>query len=105
MAGSLTNPDACSMGQPTRPRTAPKFTAIITIMAAGRVARSRFGCGTPSASGEADDAYGVKAPFAPGHALVMTFCGLIGRLARLRQARSCAMSLDGREGAIEKSPK
>src|SRR5256885_9626983 len=102
MTGSLTTPNACSTGHPTWPRAAPKLTPIITIMATGRTARSRFGSGMPSASVEADDESGLKAGFASGHALVMTFCGLIGRLARLRQARSCAISLDGREGATEK---
>src|SRR5947207_5819423 len=102
--GLLTTPNACSTGHPTRPRTAPKFTAIITIIATGRVARSRFGSGIPSVSVEGDDASGVKAGFASGPGFVMTFCGLIGRLARLRQARSCAISLDGRDGATEKSP-
>src|SRR5947209_500443 len=98
MAGSLTSPNACSIGHPTRPRTAPKLTAIITIMAAGRPARPRFGSGMPAALVEADDASGVNAGFASAHSLVMTFSGLIGRLARLRQARSCAISLDGRDG-------
>ena len=83
-------------GPPRQAENPPKLTPTITIMAAGRVARSRFGSGMPPASGEVDDASGVRAPFAPGDALVMTLSGLTGRLARLRQARSCAISLDGR---------
>src|SRR6476660_8523635 len=104
MTGSLTNPKACSTGHPTRPRTAPKVTPIIAIIATGRMARSRFGCGMPSASVEADDASRVKAGFASGHAFVLKISGLIGRLARLRQARSCAISLNGRDGTTENSP-
>ena len=46
----------------------------------------------------------LSARVASTGALVMTLSGLIGRLARLRQARSCAISLDGRPGTTETSP-
>src|SRR5262245_60081343 len=104
MTGSLTTPKACSTGHPVRPRTAPKLTPIMSISGSGKAAMARFGSGLPLPSGEDGASSGIVAGFGSGHPFSLTYCAVIGRAAKSRLARSCANSLDGRDGPTEKSP-